>query len=431
MRYIEKTTKCGMIRGIENENSYEFRSVKYASANRWEYPDEIKSWDGVYDATVYKECCFQKRSYEDDALCNSFYHKEFRDNMTFKYSEECQYLNIETPKERAGCPVLVFIHGGSFTGGSNNENHISGKEFVKRGVIFVSINYRLGPFGFCSHPGLKDKEGICGNYGLFDQYAALKWIKNNIEDFGGDSKNITLMGQSAGAMSVDIHTSSPIEKDFFSSAALLSGAALQRFILKPLTPEKTRRFWDRVISNAGVNNIFELRKTDDRTLFYAWQKEVDKNILSMPYTLPVYDGKLLTKDSFTKDSISDIPYMIGITLNDMMPFLLKKAVIKWAKICNRENKNSCYTYYFTRALPGDSKGAWHASDLLYFFGTLEKNWRPFEKTDYDLSEKMIDALTSFAKTQDPNCSSVPSWLPDDKKPMIFGKNTGQRRWNEK
>ncbi len=425
---IETETKCGKVRGIENENSIEYRSIKYANAKRWEYPEMVTSWEGIYDATEYKDCCLQRRSYEDDAVCNSFYHKEFRVGLKFTYSEDCLYLNIVTPKNPQNCPVLIYIHGGSFTGGSSNEGHLSGEDLAKKGVIYVSINYRLGPFGFCSHPDLRDENGTCGNYGLFDQYTAIKWVRENISAFGGDPEHITLMGQSAGAMSVDIHTTTSLEKGWLSGAVLCSGAALQRFLLKPLKPEKTVKFWNKVMVNAGVSSMAELKKIDDKKLFYAWHKACGAGILTMPYMFPVYDGKLLKKEEFNSKNICDMPYLIGMTIADMFPYFLMQTVKSWAKKCEN-HKNKCYTYIFSRDLPGDSRGAYHASDLLYFFKTLGNNWRPFEKIDYEISDQMADCLAAFVKNSDPSCESVPNWNCSAKKPLTFCEHTSAQKWD--
>lgn len=227
MNYIEYDTACGRIRGIENETYLEFRGIRYAKAERFEYPRQIKSWNGIYDATKFGDCAYQHRAFDDDATVNAFYHKEFRKGLSFTYSEDCLFLNIWAPKNAENCPVLIYIHGGSFTGGSANEGHISGEKFAENGIITVAFNYRLGPFGFCSHPDLTDENGVCGNYGLFDQTLAIRWIKDNISSFGGNPDKITLMGQSAGAMSVDIHLSNPLIRKNIS-VQLCSAAAVYR-----------------------------------------------------------------------------------------------------------------------------------------------------------------------------------------------------------
>ena len=204
MNYVECSTNCGVIRGIETEKCLEYRGIRYATAERFAYPKQITGWEGVYDATQFRECSYQHRAFDDDATVNAFYHNEFRKGLSFTYSEDCLYLNIYAPKKAENCSVLIYIHGGSFTGGSADEGHISGVRFAENGIIMVAINYRLGPFGFCSHPDIKGENSACGNQGLFDQVEAIKWVKRNIAAFGGNPDKITLMGQSAGAMSVDI-----------------------------------------------------------------------------------------------------------------------------------------------------------------------------------------------------------------------------------
>ena len=117
----------------------------------------IESADRSISCLLYTSCCYQHRGFEDDAKVNPFYHREFRRGMSFTYSEYCQYLNISAPKDAKKCPVLLYIHGGSFTGGSSNEGHISGKAYAENDIVFVSVNYRLGPYGFCSHPDVADE----------------------------------------------------------------------------------------------------------------------------------------------------------------------------------------------------------------------------------------------------------------------------------
>ncbi len=426
MGYFEKATSCGKIKGIENEKILEFRGIKYANANRWEYPTAINSWDGVYDATRFGACSYQQRGFEADENCNAFYHNEFRRGQEFTYSEDCQFLNIMTPKNAVKLPVLIYIHGGSFTGGSADEQHLQGNQFAENGIVFVSLNYRLGPFGFCSHPDLTDENGICGNYGLYDQQTAIKWVYDHIADFGGDPEKITLMGQSAGAMSVDIHVSSPLNKNMIKGAILCSGAGLQRKLLKPLSPKNTVKYWEDIMNNAGVSSMAELRNADPKALYYAWYKAYKSSMTSMPYTFPVFDGKLLCKGSFTMRSIPNIPYMVGMTITDMLPPILEALTKDWAKATP-----NTYTYMFERLLPGDNKGAWHACDLLYWFRTLKKNWRPFEDIDYKIAEEMSQSVIAFVKSGNPNCEAIPRWEKDGKMPMTFCENTKMKKWDTK
>lgn len=423
---IKISAESGEFEGLKFENYLEFRGIKYARASRWEYPEIIENHGSIYDACNFGACSYQRRSFEDDEKCNAFYHREFRKGIEFTYSEDCLFLNIWAPENKKDCPVIVYIHGGSFTGGSSNEGHISGKRFALDGVIFISLNYRLGPFGFCSHPELT-ADGACGNFGLFDQIAALKWIKRNISAFGGNPEKITLMGQSAGALSVDILLSSDEGKGLFSSAVMLSGAGLQRTVAKPEAPEKTRKFWDKIVKNAGVGSVGELKEVDEKTLFYAWSDACKADKMSFLHTMPVKDGKIITDNSLSLNTIPDLPIILGVTVTDMMPVVLEAVTKKYAEKC-KNHKNACYVYNFDRLLPGDNSGAWHSCDLLYAFSTLENNWRPFEKTDFKISKKMHDMLCAFAFTGNPNCEGIPCWEGGGKKPLHFCENTYVGKW---
>lgn len=430
METVKVNTPCGNIIGRSECEYNEFRAIRYATAKRWEYPQIVTRYDNDYDATEFKNCCYQRRAFEDDKVCNAFYHKEFRKGLSFTYGEDCFFLNIWTPKKVENAPVLIYIHGGSFTGGSVDESHIKGYEYAKRGIIFVAMNYRLNAFGFCSHPDLTDEKGRCGNFGLYDQIAAVEWIRNNISAFGGDKNNITLCGQSAGAMSVDILMSSKECQSWFKGAIMMSGAAIQRAVAKPLTPEKTRKFWDNIIYHAGVTNIEELKKVDAEKLFYAWSDACKEDKLSMLYTLPVYDGQVVTKSDFNMKNIQKAAYMLGVTQTDMVPIALKALTKKFAKAVIKSG-SPCYVYNFNHDLPGDKSGAWHSCDLLYAFGTLGNNWRPYDKVDFDISYLMIEAFASFVKTQNPNCKAINPWISSYDRPMRFCENSRSERWDSK
>lgn len=396
----------GKITGLEFEGHLEFRGIKYADARRWEYP-VIRLLEGDVDATHFGACSFQRRAFEEDAVCNPFFHKEFRQGQSFTYSEDCQYLNIFAPKSGENCPVVIFIHGGSFTGGSADEGHLDASEYAKRGIVFVSFNYRINAFGFAAHSSMM-KDGVGGNYGLYDQQEAILWVKKYISLFGGDPENITLMGQSAGAMSVDIQLSNPKLAGSFKGAIMMSGAGLQRIAARPLDIPKIDKFWDTIAAKACVNNVEDLKNEDPESLFYAWSDACKENPLSFLYTLPVRDGRIVTKAGFSTANMPKIPVILGITATDMMPIALEGITQQYSKAMKRAGSR-CYVYSFDRLLPGDGSGAWHSCDLFYAFNTFRVSWRDFYDVDRKISLSMIEAFTAFIKTGNPNCDLIPGW----------------------
>ena len=418
MSRIDVNANGCIFTGLEFENHLEFRGIRYARAQRWEYPKMCDYENGCFNACEFGNCSPQYRAFEDDAVVNSFYYKEFRRSSSFSYGEDCLFLNIYAPKSAKNAPVLIYIHGGSFTGGSANEEHISGEKYAEKGVVYVNLNYRLGAFGFCSHPDVA-ADGACGNFGLYDQLTAIKWVEKYISFFGGNSKNITLSGQSAGAMSVDILISSPLCNGLVQKAILMSAAGLQRKTVRPLKPSLTKGFWKKVMQNANVKTMAELKNADSQTLYFAWKKACREDRLSKLCTLPVYDGKLLVRQSFNMRTIPQMTKIIGITTEDIVPAILGILAKEWIK----KDSSTCYLYCFARRLPGDENGAWHASDLLYVFYTLKRNWRPFEKIDYKIADEMISAIVEFAKNGNPNCADLPRWEPGFKKAMLFCEQT--------
>ena len=218
MREIEKMVSGGKIRGLSMEDgTVQFRGIRYATAKRWCYPQPVEKWSGVYDATKFGAACVQGRTFrpEKEQKPEPFYYREFRRGLDFTYSEDCLFLNIYAPEEAKKAPVLLFIHGGAFMGGCGNELHMDGTAYARRNFVFVSINYRLGPLGFLADRQLAEEAGHTGNYGLYDQLEAIRWVYDHIADFGGDPENITLFGQSAGAMSIQQHVLSPLTKPYF------------------------------------------------------------------------------------------------------------------------------------------------------------------------------------------------------------------------
>ena len=411
MEYIVNTP-CGPVRGCPGrvEGTVAYKGIRYATAGRWEYPKQVTAWDGTYDATAYGPCSYQPRAFYDEELNEKkyFYYNEFRKGETYTYSEDCLFLNIFTPenvKEGEKLPVLVYIHGGGFTGGCGHEKHFDGPLWPKHNVIGVTINYRLGPMGFACLPQLEQEAGHTGNYGLYDQMTAISWVKDNIAAFGGDSENITIMGQSAGAMSVQLLCRSPLTKGLFQKAVMSSGCGMMDMMSGKM--EKNGAFWQQVMERCGCKSLEEFRKVSPEALFEAWQqakKEVKGGGMA---TFPATDGHMVVSGAVSHN----IPYMAGSTSHDMAPPVLQMLTRKW--IAKREKPS--YTWFFDRMLPGDNCGAWHSADLWYWFGTLPNCWRPMEQKDYDLSDQMIAYLVNFCRTGDPNkAAKLPTWIASGK-----------------
>ena len=411
MEYIV-STPCGVLQGTAGRvaGTAAYKGIRYATAGRWEYPTQVTGWEGVYDATAYGACSYQPRAFynEEENLKKIFYYNEFRKGETYTYSEDCLFLNVFTPDTaKAGdkLPVLVYIHGGGFTGGCGHEKHFDGPVWPEQGVIGVTLNYRLGPMGFVCLPQLKEEAGFTGNYGLYDQMTAIKWVKDNIAAFGGDPENITIMGQSAGAASVQLQSSSPMTKGLFQKAIMSSGCGLGGMLA--CTVEKSCEFWQAIMERCGCETLQQFRELPPQKLFEAWQAGKKEIKGGNAAAFPVKDGRFSVEGS----QPHDIPYMAGSTSHDMAPPMLQGMARKW--ISKREKPS--YTWYFDRMLPGDNNGAWHSADLWYWFGTLPNCWRPMEEKDYDLSEQMVSYLCNFAKSGDPNkAAALPTWIASDK-----------------
>ena len=427
------TTPCGQVAGCMTRvpGIVAFKGIRYATAGRWEYPRQVTSWDGVYDATQYGSCCYQPRAFynEEENKKKYFYYNEFRKGETYRYSEDCLFLNIfvpDTAKEGDALPVLVSIHGGSFTGGCGHEKHFDTPVWPQKGVIGVTINYRLGPLGFLCLPELAEEAGKTGNYGLYDQIVALRWVKDNIAAFGGDADNITVMGQSAGAMSIQLHCLSPLTQGLFQQAVMCSGSGVSR-LMSFAPAENHYDFWHAVMQRAGCEDLRAFRAISPQKLFDAWQaakKEIKGGGVA---AFPCRDGELVIGngvDILKSGQHMQIPYLCGSTSEDFGSPMLHSLAQKW---CVAQQIPS-FTWLFDRQLPGDDRGAWHSSDLWYWFGTLGHSWRPMEEKDYKLSDQMTDYLTNFAKTGDPNGEGLPIWASADKGTMHIGEGeTGMHR----
>lgn len=405
------TINGGKVLGVPCETAgiTVFKGIPYAAAPvgdlRWKAPQPVEAWDGVRVCDTWGAPCWQAPHTPGG------YTDEFFADGDPAFSEDCLYLNVWTPaagKPSAKLPVTLWIHGGAFMAGWGFEPEMDGEEWAKHGGILVSCNYRLGVFGFMAHPELsaESPEGVSGNYGLLDQIAALKWIKDNIAAFGGDPEKVTIMGQSAGAMSVQYLVSSPLSRDLVSGAIIQSGGGIVERTLLGGTPLPEAEAAGKMIMDlAGYDTLEKMKeaKPEDLLAIGAWMA-------------PVIDGYVLEEDfssAALAGCISDVPYMIGYTLDDIP--MLALGIEKFCQVREKAG-GKAYAYQFARRLPTDGRpgvleGAFHSSELWYTFKSLKHSWRPFTPGDYDLAEEMISAWTNFAAYGNPNGNGPETWTP--------------------
>ena len=404
-------TACGQIRGNERADCLEFLGVPYARAARFAYCSPVENWDGPLDATEFGPGCPQNRAWHEhlEHPTRHFYKKEFRAGAEYRYSEDCLNLNIYTPKEAKGCPVVLFFHGGGFDSGLNAESPFDGAGLARRGIVSVFANYRVGPLGYLSHEDIRKQYGRDGNFGLDDQLTAIRWVKQHIGDFGGDGENITLLGQSAGAISVQYLCLNRANSGLFRRVAMMSGAGLFPKFALPRRAEDTHAYWLDYMHEAGCGSLEELRKASLDTLFDAMERMHEKRKDNIYNTMPVVDGVLLPEpvDRLIRHPLP-VDTLIGFTNNDMYAPVMAFIGKRYAKA------NGAYVYYFDLDSPGDDNRAFHSCDLRYIFETLEGSWRPYSKRDREVSGELAQYLANFARTGDPNGEGLPHWQKTEK-----------------
>ena len=406
IKEITWSTPLGEIRGLDNGTCLEFRGVPFGRAGRFEYAEPVERWDGVLDATTFGPGCPQNRAVHEhlEDPVRLFYKKEYREGSEFTYSEDCLNLNVYAPYEAEGAPVILFFYGGGFDSGLNAENPFDGSGWARRGAVAVMANYRVGPLGYLTHEEIQKKYGRDGNFGLDDQLTALRWVRAHIAAFGGDPDNVTLMGQSAGAISVQYLCLNPAHRGLFRRAVMMSGGGLfPRFAL-PRPAESTRDYWLQFMELAGCRTLEELKAAPLSQIFDAVEKIKALRKDTIYHTMPVVDGALLPGpvDRLIESPLP-LDYLIGYTNNDMYAPVMAYIGNKFGR------KNGAFLYYFDLDAPGDDNRAFHSSDLRYIFGTLHKSWRPYGPRDYEASAQMLDYLVNFARTGNPNGPGLPPW----------------------
>ena len=464
---LRKTvTENGRVQGMaaSDPRITVYRGIPFAAPPvgqlRWRAPQPAENWEGTRICNVFGPPSMQELPGEKPG----FYTKEFYTQPESEMSEDCLYLNVWTPADKADekLPVMVWIFGGGMSVGYTSEMEFNGERLARRGVIVVSVNYRLNSFGFLAHPELTAEGAQNGesgtNFGLLDQNAGIRWVKRNIAYFGGDPDNITVFGQSAGGRCTWMHIASPQNKGLFRRAIVQSGG-LGGGITRYPDRENAEQSGIRFLEHLGVKSIAEARqmsaeelrdKTDTFT-GYRWGPVIDYQYLTMSPLAAVYTGAANQVDLLVGSTMRDPDgFRMG---NDVDGFLARAekmygeqypefkrlAAIDSAEklqayyetaafsIFERGNafaarqyakqgRNPVYMYRFNPSIPGDDAGAFHSSDLWFVFETLANCWRPFQGKHYDLARKMCNYWANFARSGDPNGPDndgimMPEWKP--------------------
>ncbi|MBM7131095.1 carboxylesterase/lipase family protein [Dyella mobilis] len=437
----------------------EFKGIPYAAPPigplRWKPPQPAAAWPGVRQADHFGPRCMQRAMYSD---------------MVFRsdgVSEDCLYLNVWAPAHSASAklPVLVYFYGGGFTAGDGSELRYDGASLAQRGIVTVTVNYRLDVFGFLALPALaaESPEHATGNYGLLDQNAALRWVRRNIAAFGGDPGKVTIGGESAGSMSVSAQMASPLSKGLMQQAIGESGAVLGNLKPRPLAQaEREGKNFERLV---GARSLEQLRATSAESLLKVAGK---KNV---PEFMPTIDGYFLPRSPeaiFQSGDQAHIPLLVGSNsqegyykslLNDRAPTLanyraaMKKkwgrhaaealqlypattqadvetsatayagdefiamSTWRWMQAQRQTGNAPVYYYYFNQPRParrdgsaGPDPGAVHSGEIEYALGNLPGNavfaWTA---TDRRVSDIMEGYWANFIKTGDPNGAGLPNW----------------------
>ena len=419
---------------------------------RWKAPEAPAKWKGKRDATNFGAYCAQNHVFADMI---------FQDSGP---SEDCLFLNVYVPadaKAKSKLPVMFWIHGGGYSGGASSEPRHNGDFLPLKGVILVTINYRLGVFGFLVTDELaKEANGSAGNYGLMDMVAALHWVNSNIKNFGGDPNNVTIFGESAGSFAVSTLMASPMAQGLFAKGIGESGGAFPSALnLGGETVVERAKVDGAWVDSLGVKSLKELRALPTDTILEAAAKrgtvgfapDIDGVFLTQPVPETYAEGKqahvpLLAGWNMDEGSFFAARGMTAVQWKAMADGLFKDRAAeflklypgdtdeqalrsaidfggdsfiafgtwKWIEAQCKTGDSPVFSYHFELAAPPSKfhpgSFAFHSDDIEYVFGTLAtrpgSDWRP---EDWKLSEEVMGYWTNFAKTGDPNGPGLPEW----------------------
>ncbi|MGI6201642.1 MAG: carboxylesterase/lipase family protein [Christensenellales bacterium] len=462
-------TESGVLQGVVGGDTRitVFKGVPYAAPPvgelRWRAPQRASAWSGVRRADAFAPMAIQRQPGVDP---EDFYTREFNPGARdYPMDEDCLYLNIWSPALSAEerLPVYLWIHGGGYTGGYAYECEFDGERMARRGIIFVTVGYRLGAFGFLAHPLLSAEAGDAprANCGLLDQLAAIQWLRRNIAAFGGDPDRITVGGQSAGAGAVLTHATSPMTRGLIAGVITQSGGGLRAMGYHRSAPTlaKAETQGEAFFRALGVSTLAQARALPAQRVWTVGQQ------LQIPWE-PVIDGRFLLEDptqAMLGNRHHDVPHLFGYNANEgpggpacppmpervaqfeqmvrsrygvSAPALLALcaardmegvrktlqcdgfnnralASLLYAQVQAQQGRRG-YLYCFDGQMPGDDAGAFHGAELWFVFESLARSWRPFTGAHYDLARQICTYWTNFVKTGDPNGLDVdgralPQW----------------------
>jgi len=424
-----------------------FKGIPYAKDTsgdlRWRPPQPVEPWDGIFDASEFGLDCPQE----------PFMPRSRAPGM----GEDCLNLNIWTPAQDAGdkLPVMVWLYGGSYVHGSAADIRSDGTVFAKKGVIYVTFNYRAGLFGFFAHPELtkESPENSSGNYGLLDAFAAMKWIRDNIAAFGGDSGRVTVFGVSAGSATIALLITSPLGADLWDQAILQSPGAF-----RPLYNLQEAEFEGQKLGN----NLEDMRKmTQEEILARTPEFQPRVRGLTTPRVLrPIRDGWVIPLEeraAFAAGKVNVMPVIVG-NMEDEGSWGVENWPIKtieayrdlmetnfgaqsdaafdlypaaddddvkfrlgelfgdtqftygsWRVAADMDHLGArSFRYVFTRKAPGTGRAPGHGDDVEYVFGNV-KDQKGYDETDHAISDVIIEAFVRFVETGDPNGPGLVDW----------------------
>ena len=479
----------GWVRGIPaaDPRITSYKGIPFAAKpigeNRWRAPQPCPDWEGELFAAEFGPIAMQANCAGDPA--KDIYAREWAVDAELPMSEDCLYLNVWAPADgRKNMPVYVWYFGGGLQVGNTTEMEFDGERLARRGIVVVTVGYRLNVFGFMCHPEITAQQPEApANFGFLDQQCATRWVKRNIAAFGGDPENITIGGQSAGGMSVCAQMTSPQNKGLFQRAIVESGTFTQPYGAKmglfPRSMAEAEAQGVRFFEALGVKTLEEARKIDARTIedlsltwpWGCWGETVDgvfSTYRSNEWYLhedrvqcPVMLGQTSTEFTAAPMAKNDeelaalAKELCGDEAEKLLGFFSHPArseslkqeglmhsigfAIRAAACKNKELgiAQPLYAYNFDAEIPGwDNPGTFHSVDLWFFFETLAKCWRPFTGKHYDLARQMCDYWVNFIKTGDPNGTdsqgnTLPLWPElDAAKPawMVFADSANPQRW---